>query len=369
MYPCFDEAVQAGLKAYRMLEYADSCRSAFRVASKEFKEYLKDIGLPYSTELAQQWLSDSKEHWNGHKVKSSIKAMSILADIMEHDCATTSLKTKVERTPPFTRLPNWSRTLLDSYLTTVASYGAPYVIQIRNACSRFFLFLELAGKNQPSEITYDIVKSFFAKDVHASAKCRVRYNNEVCRCLLYMADRGLIPETVGLLLNKFISPGLIIVTELPEADRNRFLRFFDPTDREISRAKMEYDKGVKQLIDIHKNQRYTSSILKSDSRAVRDFRDFMDANLLAYSNALALEWLEFQRSKWSQAKYLASRKVLLNINDILCTGTLSTTHFSTKEPKYSLSGWGDDLLSQYLLERKREGCVVSTLTMCSSPGL
>ena len=30
----------------------------------------------------------------------------------------------------------------------------------------------------------------------------------------------------------------------------------------------------------------------------------MEANLFAYSNDLAMEWLEFQRAKWSQAKYL-----------------------------------------------------------------
>lgn len=32
MYLCYDEAVQVGLNAYRTLEYAGSCRSAFRVA-------------------------------------------------------------------------------------------------------------------------------------------------------------------------------------------------------------------------------------------------------------------------------------------------------------------------------------------------
>jgi len=89
----------------------------------------------------------------------------------------------------------------------------------------------------------------------------------------------------------------------------------------------------------------------------------MDANLFAYSNDLALEWLELQRAKWSRAKYLAFRRVLLSINEVLCTGTLSTNRFSTHESKYLLPGWGDDLLSRYLRERKREGCAGSTLDM------
>lgn len=118
MYLCYDEGVQAGLNAYRTLEYAGSCRSAFRVASSEFEEYMEDIGLPYSPELAHQWVNESKEHWNDYKLKSSRKAMSVLADIMEHGYVTTSPQTKIERTQPYTQLPNWSRAFLDNSLAT-----------------------------------------------------------------------------------------------------------------------------------------------------------------------------------------------------------------------------------------------------------
>ncbi len=367
MYLCYDEAVQVGLNAYRTLEYAESCRSAFRVTAREFKEYMEDFGLSYSLEFAEQWINNSKEHWNDYKLKSSRKAMSVLADIMEHGYVTTSLQPKIERTPPYSQLPNWSRTLLDNYFATLTSaYGASYLTQIRNACSRFFLFLELAGISQPFEITHDIVKSFFIKDIHTSSKAKDRYNNEIRQCLLYMADQGLILKTVGLALNKFVIPDLIIVVELPELERKRFARFFNTVEKDIFRSKAEYDAAAKKLADIHKSQKYSSSIRKSDAQATRDFRVFMDANLFAYSNTLALEWLEFQRAKWSRAKYLAFRRVLLSINEILCTGTLSSSCFSTHVPKYSLSGWGDDLLSQYLRERKREGCAGSTLDMIHS---
>ena len=364
MYLCYDEAIQVGINAYRTLEYAGSCRSAFRVTSREFKEYMKDIGLPYSHDLAQQWLNDSKEHWNHSKLKSSRKSMSVLADIMEHGCVTKSLQTKIERTPPYTQLPNWSRTFLDNYLATLTcAYGILYLTQIRNACSRFFLFLECAGISQPSEITHDIVKSFFINDIHMSSKAKDRCNNGISHCLMYMADQGLIPKTAGLALNKFIIPDLIILAELPESECNRFSSFYNTVEKDISQSKVEYDATAKQLADIHENRKYSSTIRKSDSQATRDFRVFMDANLFAYSNDLALEWLEFQRTKWSRVKYLAFRRVLLSINEILSTGTLSTRCFLTHEPKYLLPKWGVDLLSKYLRDREREGCANSTLDM------
>lgn len=364
MYLSYDEVVQVGINAYRRLKYAHSCRSAFQVACREFKEYMAEIGLPYSPELAQQWVNDRKEYWKNHKFKSSRKAMGVLADIMKHGCVTTSLLTKIERTPAYSQLPNWSRTLLDNYLKTL-TYACG-TTQKRNACSRFFLFLESAGISQPSEITHDIVKSFFIIDIHRSAKTKDIYNNEISHCLVYMADQGLIPRTIGLALNKFVIPDLVIVAELRESERDRFSRFFNRSEKDILQSKAQYDAAAKQLADIHKSRRYSSSVQKSESQATRDFRVFMDANSFAYSNDLALEWLEFQRAKWSRAKYLIFRRVLLSINEILCTGTLSTSCFSTVEPKYSLPGWGNDLLSQYLQERRREGCASSTLDMIHS---
>jgi hypothetical protein len=166
-----------------------------------------------------------------------------------------------------------------------------------------------------------------------------------CRFYNTVNDQGLILKTVGLALNKFVIPDLIIVEELPESECHRFSRFFNMVEKDISRSKADYDAAAKQLSNIHKNRNYSSTIQKSDSQAIRDFRVFMDANLFAYSHDLALEWLEFRSAKWSRAKYLAFRRVLLSVNEILCTGTLSTSCFSTHEPKYSLPGWGDDLLS------------------------
>ena len=283
---------------------------------------------------------------------------------MDHGVIMTSLQTKIQRMPPYRRLPNWSSTLLDNYLATVnCSFGTSYLTQIRNACARFFIFLELAGVIQPAEITHDMVKFFFTQEIHISSKAKDRYDNEIRRCLMYMADQGLISKTIGLALNKFVIPDLLIVADLPEHESNRFSRFFNAPEKEILQSKAKFDAAAMQLTNIHDCRHYSPYIRKSDLQAMRDFNVFMDANRFAYSNELALEWLEFQRAIWSRVKYLTFRRVLLSIHEILRTGTLTTIIFSTHDSKYSLSEWGNDLLSQYLKERKREGCAASTLDM------
>jgi hypothetical protein len=141
------------------------------------------------------------------------------------------------------------------------------------------------------------------------------------------------------------------------------LRFFNTAKKDILQSKAEYDAAAEKLADIRKNRKYSTNARKFDLQAIRDFRVFMDVNLFAYSNDLALEWLGSQRVKWSQAKYLAFRRVLLSINEILCTGTLSSHRFLPHNPKYSLCQWGYELLSGYLRERELEGCAGSTLDM------
>ena len=367
MYLCYDEAVKIGIKAYNKFEYADSCCYTFLSTTREFKKYMENMNLPYSPELSQKWINKKKKYWKTRKITSSKRALNVLEDIMEHGKVTTSLQTKIKRAPPYTQLPNWSRTLLDNYLVTLSgTIGTSHIANIRNACSCFFLFLKFSEIIQPSEITHEIVISFFYRNIHDSSLNKDRYDNQIRLCLIYMADQGLIQKTIGLTLNKFIIPDLIIVKELMKSEHNKFLKFLGASESEIYHSKTEYDMASKQLIDIHKNRRYSSTIRKSTLQAIRDFKIFMDANSFAYSNELAQEWLEYQKMKWSKEKYLSFRRILLSINEILCTGTLSTSCFSTHKSKYILSEWGNNLLSKYKRERECEGCACSTLDMINS---
>jgi hypothetical protein len=70
-YQCYDEAVKVGLNAYSRLEYSDSCCSAFRVAAREFKEYMEYSGLSFSTELSKQWINNNKENSQSQRIKKS----------------------------------------------------------------------------------------------------------------------------------------------------------------------------------------------------------------------------------------------------------------------------------------------------------
>lgn len=360
----YREAVEKGINALGVREYSPSCRSAFRMATREFEGYMQGLDLTYSPQLAQQWVNEYQGCWKPHKIKSTRKAMHIVADIIEHGRITTSLQNPKDRRPSYTQLPPWSCTVLDRYLATLqGSCGTVYRRQIRNACARFFLFLADAGISQPTDITHAVVHAFFRQNRHVSSAARDRTDNAIRGCLQHMADKGLLADTIGQVLNKFVRPDVILVAQLPPADQRRFTLVGLALMNDPGGSRADYEAGVKHLAEIHECQKYSRSIRQAGQRATQAFRVFMDANGFAYSHDLALAWLAFQRPHWSPVKYLTARRVLLSIDEISRTGGLSTRVFTTQAPRYVLPPWGQGLLSPYLREREREGCAPSTMAM------
>lgn len=360
----YREAVEKGIDALGAREYSPSCRSAFRIAAQEFDGYMEDLGLTYSPQLAQQWLHQHPGCWKPHKIKSTRKAMQIVADIIEHGRITTSLRNPPDRQSSYTQLPPWSRMILDHYLTTLeGTCGVAYRREIRNACARLFVFLAQVGITQPTDITHAVVHAFFRQDRHASSPSQARTNNVIRGCLRHMADEGLLADTIAPVLNKWVLPDVILVAQLPPADQRQFISVGRASTNDDDRSRVDYEAAAKRLVVIHQSQRYSRSIRQADYRAIQAFRIFMDANAFAYSHDLALAWLAFQRPRWSAVKYLIVRRVLFSIDEIVRTGGLSTPVFTTQTPYYALPPWGQRLLSPYLREREREGCAPSTVDM------
>ena len=101
----YREAVEKGINALGVREYSPSCRSAFRIAAREFEGYMEGLGLTYSPQLAQQLVNECQGYWKPHNIKSARKAMHIVADIIEHGRITTSLQNPKDRRPSYPQLP------------------------------------------------------------------------------------------------------------------------------------------------------------------------------------------------------------------------------------------------------------------------
>lgn len=360
----YREAMEKGINALGAREYSPSCRSAFRIAAREFEGYMERLGMTYSPQLAQQWVNEHQGSWKPHQIKSARKAMQIVADIIEHGRITTSLQNPPDRQSSYTQLPPWSRTVVDHYLTTLnGSYGTGYQRQIRNACARFFLFAAAGGIRQPTDITHAVVHAFLGQDRHASSAAQARTNNALRGCLRHMANQGLLADTIGQVLNKFVLPDVILVAQLPPADQRRCAPVVLTSKKDRGGSRAGYEAAATHLAAIHQSQNYSRSIRQADHRAIQAFRIFMDANEFDYSHELALAWLALQRPHWSPVKYLTVRRVLFSIDEISRTGGLSTRAFTTHAPQYVLPPWGQRLLSPYLREREREGCAPSTVAM------
>jgi len=360
----YNEAVQKAITIYRQNDYAESVISAFRKTTNELRSYLDEYELSYTPDLARQWLDARQGEWARHKVKSASKALCVLSEITTEGSITNNIQPRETRIAPYDRLSLWARDIVDNFIAYLCDNNyRKSANDIRMACARFFIYIEGLGVSDPTGITNKIVKQYFENDGHVSTTSKSRYDNDVRRCLLYMADLGLLSDTVGLSLNMFVLPDLVLVADLPENEQSYFERFLNPPENEIGMSLNEYDKAAKKLKEIYRQRQYSKSIGKVQRQALRDFRIFIKANNVAYSNDLALAWLDFQHGHWSRMKYLSFRKALLNINELIRQGSLSTVCFPTNNQLPESLGWAGPLLERYMAERVREGCAPSTLAM------
>ncbi len=109
-------------------------------------------------------------------------------------------------------------------------------------------------------------------------------DNTIRGCLRHMADQGLLSETVGQALNKFVLPDLILVAQLSPADRCRFAAVATASENDRGGSRTDYDAAVKHLGKIHQSRNYSRGIRQADQRMTQAFRIFMDANGFAYSH-------------------------------------------------------------------------------------
>ena len=135
---------------------------------------MQQSSLHYSAEEAVRWIKSHEDYnspvkWKRKHVTAMLKALTVMDDVIHNGRVTTELKPPLARMPAYEKLPVWSKALLDEYLATLSSVYRPNTIRIiREACSRFLIFIEKFGICQPSEITAEIISHIFETDTHPS---------------------------------------------------------------------------------------------------------------------------------------------------------------------------------------------------------
>lgn len=127
----------------------------------------------------------------------------------------------------------------------------------------------------------------------------------------------------------------------------------------------QYDEAVQGVLDYFKANGFSKTPKKDFRRATREFRDYLSRSSSGYSTAAADKWLSSLEPCVPWTRFLASRRAIALVEQVLRYGYVKETQFSygVNRHKYQVPAcfYGD--LESYLQRRREDGCAHSTLQM------
>jgi len=197
MYQQYDLAVRAVLDFLDKNGMSKTVRKRFRHDVNTLKEHLEQKGLNYSCPVGQAWLAAVKTSSTRIVYLSFRRSIALIEEAMRHgEVRTRNFDREGGRTQY--RVRDCHRRLLDEYLARRAREGCQsstlHIDAI--ACTRFLLFLQSRGIDDPAFVTPEIIKAYHAQAKHRTHEGKNTYTYRIRGFVRFLGERGLVPETL-----------------------------------------------------------------------------------------------------------------------------------------------------------------------------
>jgi site-specific recombinase XerD len=197
MHQQYDSAVRIVLDFLDKNGMSRTVRKYFRHDVRVLKEYLERKELEYSFPVAQVRLAAAKTALTRIAYLSFRRSIALIEEAVRHgEVRTWHFDYKGGRTQ--CRVQDCNRRLLDEYLARRAREGCqPSTLQMDSiACTRFLLFLLSHGIDDPASVTPEIIKTYHVQAKHRTHEGKNAYTYRIRGFVRFLAERGLVPETL-----------------------------------------------------------------------------------------------------------------------------------------------------------------------------
>jgi len=365
MYQDYDHAVGEVTKYFTQNHFSSSVVYSHLNCYRSFKQYLEKNQLPYSHEIAMEWLNSNRPKWKHPRFKASRIALFRINDVLQNGYI-TGKRYAYENSCNYDKLPDWCRLLLDGYLKDTAhSFCDNYARQHRMACSEFLIYICGVGGTKPEEITHKNVIGYYNEYKHRALKTKNLYNRIIRRFLKHLADKDFIPGSLAFTLDRFSIPRIILLDERP--DEKKCVDLFQQDQMSVKILPAEYYSMAKGLGDVFlERHHYSKTMKKTFRKAWRELYVFLEANGLDYSYKVAEHWcncLENDTVEWKT--YRRAMKLFEQYRE---SGDINPSIVYTyKEDSINtLPDWSRQLLLDFLSKKRESENSVSTVSMYRS---
>ena len=365
MYQNYDSAVSEIKKYLTENHFSNSVIYSHLHCYRSFKQYLEEKQLLYTHEEAVKWLNLIRPIWKHSKFKMFRLSLFQLNDIIINDSINTDSYV-YENSSNYDRLPAWCRLLLDSYLNHISnSYSKGYIRQLRITCSEFLIYFSLIDAKDVRDINHKNIIQYFNQSKHRNVKAKNLYNCGIRHFLKYLSDKAFISKSLSYTLDRFVICRVIIIDELPNAEKMNYINCLNETSLRIPPD--EYYSIAKELGGIYLDRHNYSKTMKNlFHKAWKELYIFLEANELNYSHEIAIYWCTSLKNYTVQWKsYRRAIKLFEQYRE--CGDIKPNIVYSYKEDSINtLPDWSRRLLSDFILKKQKEENSVSTVTMYRS---
>jgi integrase len=357
----FQEAVDKVKKYLEARDYSYGVKTGHMRCYHLLATYMATERQSYSYETAIKWLKSIEPELSHFTFKSHLQAIERFDMAYKNkeigDSKVYATKQKYEN------MESWCKGALNIYMNELPSnYDLSYVQFIRYSITRFLDYAVSHGVCKLENITSRIIYDYYCDYKHENYKHKDAQNNHIRRFLRHLSDKGTIPASVPLTLDKSVLSRLIFVESLSCESREYFNKSIHT---EIMSAKEYYDKAVELGAEIDRHN-YSNTIRKAYRKTWKDLYIFLESNSLCYSHELALEWANYMRLHTVQWK--SFRRAFMLFDQFRASGQINPRIVYSYKPDRvdMLPEWCKADYVAFIQSKRKDGLAESTLDMYRS---
>ena len=342
--------------------YSYTIKMSYRRAYRLLGKYLDDRNEQYNNDIAKQWLQSIPHGFCRSTMKVYQSAIKKL-DAAYHELKITNTKAIHVSKQYYQNLNLYYKAALDTFLSEIATTnGKGSLQQMKVAISRFLTFLSTRKVFELENITHRLVIDFYNEDKHDSYKSKDVYNNGIRRFLHYLTNKNIIKASIPLTLNKFVIARIVIIQQLPDAEKSVFVECFSHSYLNAS----DFYQKTQELDMLIKSQRYSKTMIKFFRKAWKELFVFLEANSVDYSITVALAWACYMRNYTVQWKIF--RRAVMLFEQYRINGHINPqTVYSYQADRIdALPEWCKVYFNSFMESKAKDGYMKSTLVMYRS---
>ncbi len=324
------------------------------------RDYLLERKLPYSPEIAGQWLNETGPCLD----KGSRAALARLSDLFMH--GSVSPVNAFPRALPYTKhLRGPWPGLLSEFMKTQEASTASSIQQVRNCVARFLYRIQESGITGPLGITYGLLEEYCLKDGHRSANSSARYTYAIGDILLFMADKGLCEHGLGWYPYFRMHGRIFRIADFTASQAEKLEKLRPESQACPAEA---FSDTAKAFLREFRAAGYSGSPCHVADYTLHNLLLFLEMHGFGYHPEIADIWLEHEKGFHEKDGWKQSRRIL-NLFELYAGngGLLPQVIFREKPLLLEcLPAWCRAEAEWYLSLKTREGWEKSTLVMIRS---